>query len=83
MIYIVMTRPTSRKLSYNSFILCPDGHKNVRGLEECATCNLPLINFKKEGSPSALVFVRLNTGFPEEDDETARPVRVPTEVIAG
>ena len=43
-----MTRPTSRKLSYNSFILCPDGHKNVRGLEECATCNLPLINFKKE-----------------------------------
>ena len=48
MIYIVMTRPTSRKLSYNSFILCPDGHKNVRGLEECATCNLPLINFKKE-----------------------------------
>ena len=48
MIYIAMTRPTSRKLSYNSFILCPDGHKNVRGLEECATCNLPLINFKKE-----------------------------------
>ena len=44
----MMTRPTSRKLSYNSFILCPDGHKNVRGLEECATCNLPLINFKKE-----------------------------------
>ncbi len=43
-----MTRPISRKLSYNSFILCPDGHKNVRGLEECATCNLPLINFKKE-----------------------------------
>jgi len=43
-----MTRPTSKKLSYNSFILCPDGHKNVRGLEECATCNLPLINFKKE-----------------------------------
>ena len=43
-----MTRPTSRKPSYNSFILCPDGHKNVRGLEECATCNLPLINFKKE-----------------------------------
>ena len=43
-----MTRPTSRKPSYNSFILCPDGHKNVRGLDECATCNLPLINFKKE-----------------------------------
>ena len=43
-----MARPTSRNLSYNSFILCPDDHKNVRGLEECATCNLPLINFKKE-----------------------------------
>ena len=53
-----MTRPTSRKLSYNSFILCPDGHKNVRGLEECATCNLPLINFKKELS---LLITNLNS----------------------
>ena len=43
-----MARTTSKKVSYSSFILCPDGHKNVRGLEECATCNLPLINFKKE-----------------------------------
>ena len=43
-----MARATSKKVSYSSFILCPDGHKNVRGLAECATCNLPLINFKKE-----------------------------------
>ena len=48
MIYITMARTTSKKVSYSSFILCPDGHKNVRGLDECATCNLPLINFKKE-----------------------------------
>lgn len=44
-----MTRSNNRKMfAHDSFILCPVGHKNVRGLDFCASCNLPLINFKKE-----------------------------------
>ena len=38
----------NRKQSYTSFIFCPNGHKNVRGLDDCATCDMPLIDFQQE-----------------------------------
>lgn len=44
----IRIRPNNRKQNYNSFILCPNGHKNVRGLDDCATCDIPLINFQQE-----------------------------------
>ena len=44
----IRIRPNNRKSNSDSFILCPDGHKNVRGLDDCATCDSPLINFQQE-----------------------------------
>ena len=44
-----MSGTNNRKFyTYDSFIFCPVGHKNVSGLDECASCNMPLINFRKE-----------------------------------
>lgn len=38
----------NRKQSYTSFIFCPNGHKNVSGLDDCATCDMPIIDFQQE-----------------------------------